>query len=140
MPAKSESLLQCEMKNKMGLPLMFFFFFFFLFFPAYRCWKVDKLFIRRHPNKDLKWTKLCFGPIYTHPETFLGFLEQTTMKADPKLTVIMCCLISDRRSVAPSSGDFRRRPPAPRRPWCDKSPNVWQCGITHFVWSKTVMS
>ena len=32
-------------------------------FPAYRCWKLDQLFIRRHPNKDLKWTKLCFGPI-----------------------------------------------------------------------------
>ena len=52
----------------------------------------------------------------------------------------MCCHIFDRRSVAPSSGDFRRRPPPPRRPWCDKSPNVWRCGITHFVWSETVMS
>ena len=32
-------------------------------FPAYRCWELDQLFIRRHPNNDLKWTKLCFGPI-----------------------------------------------------------------------------
>ena len=35
----------------------------FLFFPAYSCWEIDQLFIRRYPNKDLKWTKLCFGPI-----------------------------------------------------------------------------
>ena len=109
-------------------------------FPAYRCWELDRLFIRRHTNKDLKWTKLCLGPISTRPEAFLGFLEQTTMKADTKLTVVMCCHIFDRRSVAQSSGDFRQKPPAPRRPWCGKSPNVWRCGITHFVWSKTVMS
>ena len=31
--------------------------------PAYRCWELDQLFIRWHPNKDLKWTKLGFGPI-----------------------------------------------------------------------------
>ena len=51
------------------------------------------------------------------------------MKADTKLTVVMCCHIFDRSSVAPSSGDFRRKPPAPRRPWSDKSPNVWRCGM-----------
>ena len=61
------------------------------------------------------------------------------MKADTKLTVVMCCHIFKRRSVSPSSGDFCRRPPAPRRPWCDKSPNVWWCGITHFVWSETAV-
>ena len=60
------------------------------------------------------------------------------MKAGTKLTVVMCCHIFDRRSVAPSSGDFLRRPPPSRRPWCDKSTNVWRCGITHFVWSQTV--
>ena len=31
------------------------------------------------------------------------------MKAYTKLTVVMCCHICDRRSVAPSSGDFCRR-------------------------------
>ena len=31
-----------------------------------------------------------------------------------KLTVVMCCQISARRSVAPSSGDFCRRP-SPRQ-------------------------
>jgi hypothetical protein len=109
-------------------------------FPACRCWELDQLFIRRHSNTDLKWTKLFFGPIKTRPETFLGFLEKTTMKTDTKLTVVMCCHIFERRSVAPSSSDFRRKPRAPRRIWCDKSPNVWRCGITHFVWSETVMS
>ena len=43
------------------------------------------------------------------------------MKADTKLTVVMCWHIFDRRSVAPSSGDFRWKPQAPRRTWCDKS-------------------
>ena len=38
-----------------------------------------------------------------------GFLVQTKMKAYTKLTVVMCCPICDRRSLAPSSGDFRRR-------------------------------
>ena len=33
------------------------------FFPACKCWELDQQFIRRHPNKDSKWTKLCFGPI-----------------------------------------------------------------------------
>ena len=30
-------------------------------------------------------------------------------KAYTKLTVVICCQICDRRSVAPSSGNFRRR-------------------------------
>ena len=50
--------------------------------PACRYWELDQLFIRRHPNTDLKWTKLFFGPIETRPEAFLGFLEKTTMKAE----------------------------------------------------------
>ena len=41
----------------------------------------------------------------------MGFLEKTTMKADTKLTVVMCCHNFDRRSTAPSSGDFRQGPP-----------------------------
>ena len=33
-------------------------------FPAYKGWTHDQLSIRRqHPHKDLKWTKLCLGPI-----------------------------------------------------------------------------
>ena len=36
-------------------------------------------------------------------------LPGTKMKAYTKLTVVMCCPICDRRSLAPSSGDFRRR-------------------------------
>ena len=35
------------------------------------------------------------------------------MKAYKKLTVVMCCQIVARKSVAPSSSDFRQRP-APR--------------------------
>ena len=38
-----------------------------------------------------------------------GLPGKTKIKAYTKLTVVMCCQIRDRRSVAPSSGDFRRR-------------------------------
>ena len=45
----------------------------------------------------------------------LGFLVKTKMKAYTKLTVVMCCQIVDRKSVAPSSaifgGDRRRGTP-----------------------------
>ena len=63
----------------------------------------------RNHHKDLKKTKLCLGPILTCLEAFLGFPVKTKMKAYTKLTVAMCCQIFARRSVAPSSGDFRRR-------------------------------
>ena len=42
----------------------------------------------------------------------MGILVKTKMKAYTKLTVVMCCQIVARKSVAPSSGDFggdRRR-------------------------------
>ena len=42
-------------------------------------------------------------------EAFLGFLVKTKMKAYTKLAVVMCCPICDRRSLAPSSGNFCRR-------------------------------
>ena len=32
----------------------------------------------------------------------------TKMKADKKLTVLMCSQVLDRKSTAPSRGDFRR--------------------------------
>ena len=39
----------------------------------------------------------------------MGFLVKIKMKAYKKLTVLMCCQIVARKSVAPSSGDFQRR-------------------------------
>ena len=53
--------------------------------------------------------ELCLGPIQRRLEAFLGFLVKTQMKAYKKLTVVMCCQIVARKSVAPSSGDFWRR-------------------------------
>ena len=88
----------------------------------------DQLSIRIHPHTDWKWTKLCLGPIQTCLEAFLGFLGKTKMKAYTKLTVVMCCQIVARKSVAPSSGDFRRRP-APR----------YACGQDQEFWSKKVL-
>ena len=37
-----------------------------IFFSAYKGWTQDQLSIRRHPNEDLKCTKLCLGPVQTH--------------------------------------------------------------------------
>ena len=54
---------------------------------------------------------LCLGPIQTSLEALLGFLVKTKMKAYTKLTVVMCCQIVARNSIASSSGYFRRRPP-----------------------------
>ena len=56
-------------------------------------------------------------------EAFLGFLAKTKMKAYTKLTVVMCCQIVARKSVAPSSGNFRRRS-APRYACVDKIRNL----------------
>ena len=38
-----------------------------------------------------------------------GLPGRNKMKAYTKLTVVMCCPICDRRSIAPSSGDFCQR-------------------------------
>jgi hypothetical protein len=57
----------------------------------------------------LKKTKKNLDSSYTCLEAFLGFLVQTKMKVYTKLTVGMCCPICDRRSLAPSSGNFCRR-------------------------------
>ena len=69
--------------------------------------------MRRQPHKDLKLTKLCLGPIQTGFEAFLGFLGKTKMKAYTKLTVVVCCQIVARKSVAPPSagGDRCRGTP-----------------------------
>ena len=48
-------------------------------------------------------------------KAFMGFLVKTKKEAYTKLTVAMCCQIFARRSVAPSSGDFRRRLPPLRQ-------------------------
>ena len=65
--------------------------------------------IRRHSHEDLKCTELNLGPIQTRSDAFLGFLGKTKMKAYTKLTVVMCCQIVARKSVAQCSGNFRRR-------------------------------
>ena len=63
-----------------------------------------------HPHKDLKCTKLCLGPIHTCLDALLGFLDKPKMKAETKQTIVMCCQIVARKSVAPTSGDFCWRP------------------------------
>ena len=99
-----------------------------IFFPAYKGWTRDQLCIRRQPHKYLKWTKLCLGPNQTCLEAFLGFLAKTKMKAYTNLTVEVCSQIVARKSVAPASGNFWRRP-VPR--------NV--CGHDQEIWRKKVL-
>ena len=94
-------------------------------FPAYKRWTQDQFSMGRHPLKDLKWTKLCLSPIQTSLEAFLGLLVKTKKKAYAKLIVVMCCQIVARKSVAPSSGDIRRRP-AP----------MYACGQDQEFWRK----
>ena len=43
-----------------------------------------------------------------------GFPVKTKIKADTKRTFVMCCQIFDKRSTAPFSGRFRRRPAPPQ--------------------------
>ena len=42
---------------------------------------------------------------------FMGFLIDTQVKADTKMSVVMWCQIFDRKSIVPSSGDFCRQLP-----------------------------
>ena len=74
----------------------------------------------------MNWIMFSWGPIQTRLEAFLGFLVKTKMKAYRKL---MCCQIVARKSVAPSSGYFQRRP-APR----------YACGQDQEFWKKTSFS
>ena len=60
-----------------------------------------------------KRTWLCLSPIQTNLEASEGLPVKTKMKADTKLTVVMCCQIIAKRHTAPSSGRFRRRPASP---------------------------
>ena len=50
-----------------------------------------------------------FVPYLDNFRGVLGFLVKTIMRADTKLTVVLWCQIIDRKSFAPSSGNFRRR-------------------------------
>ena len=49
--------------------------------------------------------------IISSTEALWGFLGKTKSKAYTKLTVIICCQIDDRKSVALSSGKFWWGPP-----------------------------
>ena len=75
---------------------------------------VDQLSIKSQNNRLLKTTAIGLGPILTNLQAFLGFPVETIMKADTKLTVVMCCHLFDQRYAAPSSGDFRQRPTPPK--------------------------
>ena len=49
-------------------------------FTAYIWWGLPQLLLKKH-HKDLKWTRLGFGPIKISLEACLGFLGKTKMKA-----------------------------------------------------------
>ena len=56
-----------------------------------------------------------YRPNFDMSRGVLGFPVKTKMKAYTKLTVAICCQIFAKSTVAPSSGDFRRRPTPPRQ-------------------------
>ena len=70
-------------------------------FPAFIWWKLDQLCIKKKQHTCLKWTKLLSWCVFGFPAK--------KMKADTKLTVVMCCQIFDRKSETPSSSDFRQQ-------------------------------
>ena len=82
-------------------------------FPRYIYGLLDHLYIRSPDNMFSKRTWLCLRPIQTNLEASEVLQVKTKMKADKKLTVVMCCQIIDKRHTAPSSGRFRRRPAPP---------------------------
>ena len=51
---------------------------------------------------------IMFRPHFDMSRGVLGFLVKK-INAHTKLNVVMCCQICDKRSVAPSRGDFRWR-------------------------------
>ena len=59
--------------------------------------------------------KIMFRPNSDMFRGIFGLTGQIKMKAYIKLTVVLCCKIVARKSVAPSSSDLWRRP-APRLP------------------------
>ena len=79
-------------------------------FPTYIKGLLDHLYIRSPNNIFLKRTWLCLPPIQPNLEASEGLPVKTKMKADTKLTVVMCCQIVGKRPTAPSSVRFRRRP------------------------------
>ena len=82
-------------------------------FPTYIYGKQDHLYIRSPNNMFLKRTWLCLHPIQTNLEASEGLPVKTRRKADIKLNVVMSCQIVPKRSTAPSSGRFQRRPAPP---------------------------
>ena len=58
-------------------------------FPAFIWWELDQLCMKKKPSM-FEMNKIIFRP---HLEAFLGFLAKTKMKAETKLTVVMCCQI-----------------------------------------------
>ena len=57
----------------------------------------------------LKRTWVCLRLIQTNLKASEGLPVKTKMKAEIKLTVLMCCQIFGKRPTAPSSGRFRRQ-------------------------------
>ena len=63
---------------------------------------------KKTPPYRFEMNLILFRPNSDSLEVFSGGLVKTKMKADTKLTVVMCCQILARKSVASSSGIFWR--------------------------------
>ena len=61
------------------------------------------------PGPTIFSQTLIIGPNIHFPARTVCVLVKTKMKTDTKMTVVMCCQIVDRKSVAPARGNFWRR-------------------------------
>ena len=84
----SMQLQLTDLRNKVGRQRWGWHFMLF----QYTC-KVDQLAIKGPNYMFMKRTQLCLCPIQTDLEAPEGFPVKTKMKADTKLTVVMCCQI-----------------------------------------------
>ena len=67
---------------------------------------------KKKPACMLEMNKIIFRPHLDMSKGVCGLPSKKKMKAETKLTVVVCCQIFHRKSVTPSSGDFggnRRR-------------------------------
>ena len=64
---------------------------------------------KKKPAYMFEINNIIFRPHLDMYRGVFGLPGKNKMKANTKLTVVMCCQIFHRKSVAPSSGDFRRQ-------------------------------
>ena len=82
---------------------------YYAYIPTYMRWELYPLFFKRNNHKDLKWTKLCFGPHLDMYKVLFRLPDKNKNESIHQTDWFN--VLSYFWSVAPSSGNFGRRPP-----------------------------